>query len=79
MKIRDDFNEFGTPITVHLCEFCGNEFTVCPPVLDEKLDQWRGCLAVECPSYDPKRDIDKLFDNPLIYPEAKIIGNDLLN
>lgn len=75
MKIRNDVNEFSTPVSVHICEFCGVEFTVCPPVPDEKLDDWRGCMALECKSYDPERDADKFFD------EGKVIffPRDLLN
>lgn len=61
MKLRNDINDFGTPITVFTCEFCQREFTVCPAVPDKKLDEWNGCLAVECDSYDPNRDVDALL------------------
>jgi hypothetical protein len=66
MKLRDDVNEYGTPITVFRCEFCGGEFTVCPEVADDRLDQWRGCLAEDCASYDPSRDATIYFpaDDP---------------
>lgn len=57
-KIRNDVNEFGSPVSVHLCAACGDEFTVCPPA-DENFG---GCLAPGCASYDPARDVDKLFD-----------------
>ena len=62
MKIRNGVNEYNTPISIHICEFCGVEFTVCPAIPDEKLDDWRGCMAPECESYDSERDGDKLFD-----------------
>ena len=52
MKIREDVNEHGTPISVHKCPDCGEEFTVCPPGGDD----WGGCMAETCISYDPKRD-----------------------
>lgn len=61
MKIGDAFNEFGVAITVFKCEYCGNEFTVVPAVSDDKLDQWTGCLAPECKSYDQMRDVDALL------------------
>ena len=57
MKIRLDVNEQGTPISVHRCPDCDDEFTVCPPAGDE----WGGCLSPECSSYDPRRDADGLF------------------
>lgn len=63
MKIRNDFNEYGTPISVHICEFCGREFEVCPAVKDENLDGWRGCLSPKCDSYDPERDVDKMLES----------------
>ena len=61
MKLRDDINEFGTPITWFKCEYCSREFWVCPAVEDENLDYWRGCLWNECESYDPNRDVDALM------------------
>lgn len=66
MKIRDDVNEYGTPITIFICEFCGREFSVCTAIPDENLDNWKGCLAVECDSYDESRDIDKVFDEAML-------------
>lgn len=62
-KIGQTLNEYGTLVTLFKCEFCGHEFTVCPPVPPDKEDQWRGCLGIGCPSYDPSRDADKFFDN----------------
>lgn len=66
MKVRDDVNEYGTPITVFDCESCGQEFTVCPAAADDRLDHWRGCLDEGCPSYDPSRDVSVYFpaDDP---------------
>ncbi len=57
MKLREGKNEFGSPISVHKCSDCGEEFTVCPPA----ADNWGGCLSQECESYDPGRDVDGLF------------------
>ena len=54
MKLREDTNEHGTPISVHKCSDCGEEFTVCPPAGED----WGGCMADTCISYDPKRDGD---------------------
>lgn len=57
-------NDYGTPVDAYRCETCGEEFTVCPAHADRSSDdQWAGCQAVTCGSYDPARDADKLFDN----------------
>jgi len=61
MKLRDDTNDYGTPITVFQCEFCGVEFSVCPAVRESRLDNWRGCMTPECESYDETRDGDKIL------------------
>ena len=55
-------NEYGTPVTALTCETCGRPFTVCPEVPPDRLGQWRGCLAEDCASYDPMRDVDMFFD-----------------
>lgn len=52
-------NEFGSPVSVHTCKACGDEFTVCPPASSD----WDGCLAPVCDSYDPDRDVDRYFDS----------------
>lgn len=68
MKIKDDFNEQGTAVTVFECEVCGREFTVCPAVKEDKLNEWHGCLSTDCGSYDANRDVDALmfFGVPII-------------
>lgn len=62
MKLGHEKNGYGTLVTRFKCEYCGREFTVCPAVPPDKEANWRGCLAPECPSYDPGRDADKLFE-----------------
>ena len=54
-------NEYGTTISKHQCEACGNEFTLCPAVFPEQKG-WENCLAKTCTSYDKSRDADLLFD-----------------
>lgn len=56
-------NEYGHTVTRHRCTTCGDEFTMCPPIKPDRLHMWEGCLAVGCDSYDPRRDVDKLWDN----------------
>jgi hypothetical protein len=56
-----DKNEHGTRISKHRCDACGEEFTVCPPVYPEQKG-WGNCMGKACTSYDPKRDMDLLFD-----------------
>ena len=50
-------NEYGTPVSRHRCDDCGDEFTVCP-----ESPNFGGCLAEGCPSYDISRDIDRVWD-----------------
>ena len=62
-KTGERVNEYGTPVSVHTCQTCGMEFTLCPLVPDDKSDQWPDCMALECESYDPHRDADILFQS----------------
>lgn len=51
-------NEHGTPISIHICTFCGDRFTVTPPA----GPNWgTGCLDGLCPSYDIERDVEYLL------------------
>lgn len=62
-------NEYGTPVSVHTCATCGEEFTVCPPTTIERFGP--DCLDPTCASYDPARDAEVFFapDDPgLIEP-----------
>lgn len=62
MYLRTAKNQYGTPVDVYRCETCQGEFTVCPAHEDRSRDdQWRGCLAEACGSYDPARDADRFF------------------
>lgn len=61
-RVANTFNEYGTPVTMFQCGSCKETFTVCPAVDPKHDDQWVGCLADTCASYDPDRDGDKLFD-----------------
>ena len=68
MKIRDSHNQFGTKISIHRCDECWNEFTVCPAVENEG---WENCLGPECSSYDADRDADRLFGSGRVLREEK--------
>ena len=50
-------NKYGVPVSTHICDDCGHEFTVCPPA----GDGWGGCLSGGCESYDINRDVDALL------------------
>lgn len=62
MRLRETVNEYGTSVVEYRCETCGETFTICPAPKPERDDQWTGCMAPECDSYDSDRDIDKWFD-----------------
>jgi hypothetical protein len=61
-RIRETANEYGTKVAEYRCTSCGALFTVCPAPTANEDEYWTGCTAPECGSYDPKRDIDKWFD-----------------
>jgi hypothetical protein len=55
----------------HVCKTCGGGFTVTPAVIPEKADQWENCLAWQCPSYTPTRDVEFLGLGSLIRDEPQ--------
>ena len=57
MLLRLDKNKYGAAVSVHECNDCGDEFTVCPPA----GENWGGCLSELCASYDINRDVDALL------------------
>ena len=60
MWIRLGHNEFGTLISVHECNDCGSKFTVCP-ARESDDTAYLSCIGVGCESYDPARDVNKMF------------------
>lgn len=64
MFLRMTENDYGTPVSEHRCDACGTVFTVCPAKAGADGDaEWGGCcLGDGCPSYDERRDIDKVWD-----------------
>lgn len=64
MWIAYDTNEYGTKISRHVCDTCGEPFTLCP-AQEPTAPGWENCMMPWCDSYDPERDVDRLFaDNP---------------
>lgn len=57
-----DLNQYGTMYSRHVCDTCGEGFTVTPAVPLEGKG-WDNCTAPGCASYDVNRDIDRLFDS----------------
>ena len=70
MRIGLSKNEYGTPVSAHICDTCGGDFTVCPAASVDSPD-WDNCLADECDSYDPGRDADILFMSDKEIAETK--------
>ena len=60
--IGEGINEYGTPVTIHKCDTCGDQFSVCPAVSVEQRDQYDNCLAMACDSYDPMRDVTLILE-----------------
>lgn len=61
MQIGMTVNKYGTEVSLHICDTCGDKFTVCPPSKDSL--SWVNCLSESCKSYDRSRDADKFFNN----------------
>lgn len=79
MFIERTKNEYGTPVDAYQCDACGEHFTVCPANDDRSRDdQWTGCMAIECASYDPARDADKLFDDGSVVSFAQRANPNLI-
>lgn len=70
IRIGEELNKYGTPWSVHICFGCGTTFTVTPSA--KPKDEWGGCLAPECVTYDPRRDADRFF-GPDAEPGARRI------
>lgn len=54
-------NEHGTRISVHICDTCGEEYTVTASQEDFDPENFQNCLGPDCASYDVNRDVDILF------------------
>ena len=67
MAVRLSTNEYGTPVSVHTCTACGCEFTLCPPDTEGLMGS--ECLSESCSSYDPKRDIDRVWEGVRAFVE----------
>lgn len=73
MHLGYTYNEYGTLVSKHKCDTCGDVFTLCPPVSPEEVETkgWQNCLATHCPSYNIKRDIDLFWDMVPIHVEEE--------
>lgn len=61
MHIGYTRNEYGTLVSKHRCDTCGEEFTLCPAV-SSKDEGWENCLSPTCSSYSPDRDLDDVIE-----------------
>lgn len=63
MFVGNAFNAQGVLVSLHRCDTCGREFTVCPPIAESEVEEkgWENCLDPSCESYDPMRDVDLLM------------------
>ena len=74
--MREAINKYGTPIGIFICEVCGKEFTVCP--LPKNPDNWKGCLAPACASYDINRDAEVLFMSDEELAQQPVVSLDMV-
>lgn len=59
-------NEYGTRVSLHVCDKCGLEFTIVPAQLNDDF-----CGFKFCESYDAIRDVDELLANDLVKVEKR--------
>lgn len=75
MKIRNDVNEYNTPVTWYKCDYCGTEYSICPAPAKEDEHLYNGCTIPPCESYNPKHDVDVLFmDDKELADHADKVG-----
>jgi hypothetical protein len=65
MHIGFEHNEYQVPVSKHICDTCGTEFTVCPAIRPGRRG-WDNCLGRDCDSYEPHRDIDLFLDAGMV-------------
>jgi hypothetical protein len=53
-------NRYGVYSTALRCSTCGNRVWVTPDI-ENGSKSWQSCLADDCPSYDPHRDVSFLM------------------
>lgn len=59
MRLYESMNEYAIPVTHYRCDTCHVFYSICPaPTSDE---HWQNCMAPDCESYDPSRDLDDRF------------------
>jgi hypothetical protein len=63
MRLGTRQNEYGTLVSVHRCDVCGDEFTLCPAIDGDDTCGFPGNEErPACGSYDPGRDVGLLFE-----------------
>lgn len=72
MKTKEEPNEHGTITSFHICDTCGEPFSVTPAAGD--AEGWDNCLAEGCASYDPNRDVDAAFDSDDELEQRTVVG-----
>ncbi len=51
-KTGEHTNIHGVRVTEHICDTCGNTFTICPGI-----DDYPNCGDIDCTSYDPDTEM----------------------
>lgn len=58
--IKETTNEHGVPVSHHICDTCGRDYTITRAV-EDGTPLSKNCMADECGSYDPENDADIMF------------------
>ena len=54
-------NQHGVLCVETICEVCGRTFCIIPA--PKVVENWPACLAPDCASYDPERDVGALLED----------------
>jgi len=60
MKIKETKNKHGVPVSHHICDTCGQDYTITSAV-EDGTPLSKNCMADNCASYDPDNDADIMF------------------
>ena len=60
MKIKETTNEHGVPVSHHICDTCGNNYTITRAV-EDGTPLSKNCMDDGCASYDPDNDAEIMF------------------
>lgn len=78
MKTGEHINQYGVPVSEHVCDTCKEPFTLTPAV-DAQKDGWDNCMSKECGSYDSARDPERFFAPAVVEGNLVDLGENVVD